>query len=614
MELKTQSKSRKLFSNWIYAACFLMMVFFFIGYMVVLFNYPSGSGLSTQDVLIAYIFFFGAIFVYSMTTMINRMRSTITEKSDLIEAKEIAERDSKAKSSYLSNMSHEIRTPLNAIIGMSNVGKSAPDMERTLYCFSQIHDASNHLLGIVNDILDMSKIEANKFDLSEKEFNFERMLQKVVSVVHFRAEERRQRLSVSIGSGIPKTLFGDDQRLAQVITNLLGNAIKFTPEGGSIHIEASILEDAGGSCEIQVSVTDTGIGISREQQASLFRSFQQADADTSRNFGGTGLGLCISKSIVEMMGGRIWIDSKVGSGSRFAFTVKMRRGAEEQSVSGKWNDLRILAADDDPGVLAHFAGIAREYGIVCDTARSCDEALLHIMRNQPYDFCFVNDAIGSGCGHDAVSLMKEQNPGICVVTMLSTISLSSAGNGAMMEGADRYMSKPLFASSIVDVVNERLGAYEEQERKLRLDGLFEGYHVLLVDDVDINREVLLSQLEPTLITADCAGNGIEAVNMFCAAPEKYDMIFMDILMPEMDGYEASRKIRALDVPNARTVPIVAMTANVFKEDVQKCLEAGMNCHLGKPLDIEEVVRGLCRVFGIAGEGAEGYRQYGERVA
>jgi len=361
MELKTQSKTRKLFSNWIYAACFLMMVFFFIGYMFVLFNYPSGNSLSVQDFLIAYIFFFGAIFVYSMTTMINRMLSTITEKSDLIEAKEVAERDSRAKSSFLANMSHEIRTPLNVIIGMANVGKSAPDMERTQYCFSQINDASSHLLGIVNDILDMSKIEANKFDLSEKEFSFERMLQRVVSVIHFRAEERQQKLSVSIGSGIPKTLVGDDQRLAQVITNLLGNAIKFTPEGGSVHLEASILEDAGagGTCEIQVAITDTGIGISREQQAGLFHSFQQADADTSRNFGGTGLGLCISKSIVEMMGGRIWIESEIGSGSKFAFTVKMRRGADEPNVSGKWNDLRILAADSDPGVLMHFGKIAR---------------------------------------------------------------------------------------------------------------------------------------------------------------------------------------------------------------------------------------------------------------
>jgi len=601
MVLKKQSKSRKLFANWIYAACFLMMVFFYVGYILVGVSYAMKSVFSTQDILIAYIFFFGGIFVFSMITMIDRMLATITEKSDLIEAKEIAERDSRAKSSFLANMSHEIRTPLNAIMGMANIGKSAHDMERTLYCFSEICDASSHLLGVVNDILDMSKIEANKLELSEKEFDFERMLQRVVSVIHFRAGERHQKLSVNIDNNIPRTLIGDDQRLAQVITNLLGNAIKFTPENGSIHIDSRFLEETGSICKIQISITDTGIGISSEQQIGLFNSFHQATADTSRKFGGTGLGLSISKSIIEMMDGKIWIESEIGVGSKFIFTIDMKRGANTALSSENLNGLRILAADTDPEVLAHFDRIAEEYGMVCDKVSNTEEVLLYTRLNEPYDMCFMNDEINDCSGLNTAGTLKEENPDLCIIVMLPSMNLVSDKQGTETVGVNKYMSKPMFASSIVDVIDEYTNIHHEHEKALHLAGLFEGYHILLADDVDVNREILLAQLEPTLITADCVDNGKKAVEMFSAAPEKYDMIFMDIQMPEMNGYEAARAIRSLDLPNAETVPIIAMTANVFKEDVQKCFEAGMNKHLGKPLMIDEVMTGLCDVFGINAE-------------
>ncbi|MDR3110151.1 MAG: PAS domain-containing protein, partial [Planctomycetaceae bacterium] len=228
------------------------------------------------------------------------------------EAKLLAEHASLAKSTFLSNMSHEIRTPLNAIIGMTAIGKSSPTIEKKEYCLGKIEGASTHLLGVINDILDISKIEANKFSISLTEFNFERMLQRVVNVINFRVEERGQELSVRIDRNIPAVIESDDQRIIQVLTNLLSNAVKFTPENGRISVNIALVsEEDNGDCVIQFDVTDTGIGISSEQKSRLFNAFEQADSSTSRNFGGTGLGLAISKRIVEMLNGKIWIESEL---------------------------------------------------------------------------------------------------------------------------------------------------------------------------------------------------------------------------------------------------------------------------------------------------------------
>ncbi|MDR1705059.1 MAG: PAS domain-containing protein [Clostridiales bacterium] len=251
-------------------------------------------------------------------------------------AMESAKRANAAKSDFLANMSHEMRTPMNAIIGMTTIGKSAADIERKDYCFSKIHDASSHLLGVINDILDMSKIEANKFELAPVEFSFEAMLQRAANVVSYPVDEKKQRFIVRLDRNIPGSFIGDEQRLAQVIANLLGNAVKFTPVGGSISLDTRFLGEKGGLCEIQFEVRDTGIGISREQQSRLFSSFQQAESSTSRKYGGTGLGLAISKNIVNMMGGRIWIESELGKGSSFFFTVRMVCGEPDakRSVGG----------------------------------------------------------------------------------------------------------------------------------------------------------------------------------------------------------------------------------------------------------------------------------------
>ncbi|MCL2214042.1 MAG: ATP-binding protein [Treponema sp.] len=406
-----------------------------------------------------------------------RIRSTANQLESALAEAQAANR---AKSDFLSNMSHEMRTPMNAIIGMTHIGKSAGNIEKKDYAFDKIEGASNHLLVVINDVLDMSKIEAGKFDLSDTEFNFEKMIYKAVNVTGFRMDEKKQKFEISLDSNIPQNLTGDEQRLTQVVSNLLTNAIKFTPEQGSIWLKARLAGDHKEVCTIKIEVKDTGIGISREHHERIFSPFEQAETNTSRKFGGTGLGLAICKRIVELMEGSIWVESELGKGAAFIFTAKIKHKNNKE----------------DSG----------------DASHSKDSDL-----------------------------------------------------------SENQMT-------------------------------FRGKRLLLAEDVEINREILLSLLEPMKIEIDCAVNGAEAVKLFKEAPDKYDMIFMDMQMPQMDGLEATREIRkhesALGSKNRLAhIPITAMTANVFKEDIDKCMEAGMDAHIGKPLDMKEVIEIMQRYIG-----------------
>ncbi|MDL2232047.1 response regulator [Ruminococcaceae bacterium OttesenSCG-928-L11] len=384
----------------------------------------------------------------------------------LVEARDQAEASNRAKSIFLSNMSHEMRTPLNAIVGMTAIGQKAKEPDKKDDAFQKIKEASAHLLSLINDILDMSKMEANKLELSPVRFSFARVAEEAGDLIRVQLKEKAQTLTTEIDENIPETLVGDDVRLSQVLINLLSNAVKFTGERGEIGLRAFVKEKAGNGVTLQVEVSDTGIGISGEQQAKLFRMFEQADNSTSRSFGGTGLGLALSKRIVGLMDGEIWVESEPDKGSTFFFTVKLEQDAAE----------------------------------------------------------------------------KKESP-------------NPTENAA--EQAD----------SPVDYTGKRL---------------------LLAEDIAINREIVIAMLEETHIGIDCAANGREAYEMFAANPGQYDLILMDIQMPEVDGVEATRMIRQIDTKT----PIIALTANVFTDDVETYLESGMNNHIGKPLDYTQTMEML----------------------
>jgi len=397
--------------------------------------------------------------------------------TSIVTAKELAEQASLAKGDFLSRMSHEMRTPMNAIIGMTSIAKKSDDSKKIEYCLDKIEWASKHLLSVINDILDMSKIEANKLEISCSAFNFKKMISSLANVISFRIAEKHQRLIINIEKNVPDIIVSDEFRLTQIITNLLSNAVKFTPDGGTITIAATKKEPVQAEPYIQIEVADTGIGISPEQQSRLFTSFEQAEGGIARKYGGTGLGLSISKRIVELLGGNIWIESELGKGSRFIFTLKYEDCSEMLVV----NEEDHMEIDD------------------CITSDSSSRAYLRDYSN---------------------------------------------------------------------------------------------HIILIAEDISINREIVAAILEETGIKIDFAENGKETISMYKENPGRYSLVLMDIQMPEMDGYEATRCIRSSGYDDAKTIPIIAMTANVFKEDIEKSLKVGMNDHLGKPIDIKDLFKKL----------------------
>ena len=520
-------------------------------------------------------------------------------EAKLVEAKELAEQNSQAKSDFLSRMSHEMRTPMNAIIGMTSIGKGSNDIERKDYCLGKIDSASTHLLGVINDVLDISKIEAGKFELSNTDFNLEKMLIKITNVVNFRMEEKGQCFIIKVDHDVPQAIVSDEQRLSQIITNLIGNAIKFTPDNGSISLFVRRIMEENGFDTLQFEVKDTGIGISEEQQKKLFTPFEQGDGSVSRKYGGTGLGLAISKHIVEMMGGQIWVESEIGEGSRFIFNICVQAGRQANVLRADMNlsDLRILAVDDEEDVREYFLSLAKSHKLQCEVAANGREACEMIDTHGSYDVFFVDWKMDGMDGIELTKWIKNKSSNNSVVIMISGADWSSVESEARQAGVDRFIPKPLFASVITECIQECVNTHPNEAvdngAELSENECFNGMRILLAEDVDINREIIVALLEPTGIQIDCAEDGGIAYRKFKDNPA-YDMIFMDIHMPEVDGYTSTKMIRALPDPRAKTVPIIAMTANVFREDIEKCLDAGMNAHVGKPIDIEDVMTQLRR--------------------
>ncbi|MDR0870060.1 MAG: response regulator [Planctomycetaceae bacterium] len=533
------------------------------------------------------------IAMYDITDIRQMQENAEKARQEAVEA-------TKAKSVFLSNMSHEIRTPMNAIIGMTVIAQGSDEILKKDYCLSKIKEASNHLLGVINDILDISKIEANKFELSYHDISLEKLLQKVISIINFKAEDREQKLTLHTDKNVPAMIESDELRLSQVLTNLLSNAVKFTPEHGTIELDVKLLDETDGVCTLRFEISDTGIGLSPEQQSRLFQSFEQADKSTSRKFGGTGLGLAISKRIVEMMGGIITVESELGKGSTFQFTVKTNRRSVKNvrllRPDLTLGNMRILVVDDLPESLEYFSNVASSLKIQCDTALSAAAAYDLIEKRGAYDMYFLDWRMPNIDGVELTRKIKERNNEYSVIVMISAEDFDSIERVAREAGVDNFLRKPLYPSSIVNCLNHYAGFGDNVDQKhLAFENIFAGKFILVAEDVRINREIVKAQLAVTQVSMDFAVDGRDAVEQFKKEPNKYSMIFMDMQMPELDGVEATQAIRTLEgeMINAgiRTapIPIVAMTANVFKEDIEKCIEAGMNDHVGKPLDISVVI-------------------------
>jgi len=371
------------------------------------------------------------------------------------------------------------------------------------------------------------------------------------------------------------------------------------------------VEEKDAIITLRIEVRDSGIGISKEQQARLFNMFQQAEGGTTRKFGGTGLGLAISKRIVEMMDGQIWIESELGKGAAFIFTVRLEKTfSDERHILARgvnMPNMRVLAVDDMPEVREYFVEIAQRLNFHCDVAGSGEEALEMIRKNGNYNICFIDWKMP---GLNNFELLREINGNghdNSVIFMMSSAEWNSLEAEAKTAGIKRFLSKPLFPSLISEYINEYLGLEnnkKEEKNVISEKGEFRGRRILLVEDVDINREIVLALLEPTELVIDCAEDGKTALDMYRRTPDAYNMIFMDIQMPNMDGYEATRLIREyeqekseLSQTRLKRVPIVAMTANVFREDVEKCILAGMDDHIGKPLASTEVIEQLRKYLG-----------------
>ena len=531
-------------------------------------------------------------------------------------ASRIAEDASRAKSGFLANMSHEIRTPMNAIIGMVQIAAKTREVDKLKYCLSNIGSSSAHLLNLINDILDMSKIEAGKLELDEAPFDLEKTLMKVCDLVIDKTEQKGIKFSSVLDAAMHTLYVGDELRLSQVITNLLSNAVKFTPEKGRIELSIREIIAEKEYSILRFSVKDSGIGMTQEQINRLFNAFEQADISTARKFGGTGLGLSIAKSIVEKMHGRIWVESEPERGSEFLFEVRLERSEQQYNLVLNERihpaDIFMLVLDANAEERAYLKSIVNSLGVVqVDEAETVRQAIGLVKRAQtegkPYDIAFADIDFYDKSNADTLKasgiLLNEHN----IVAMASFLTWDRIENRARSVGITRFVPKPLFRSAVLNALNGVLGdagkhmSIPSDDDDLRAIPDLRHLTVLLAEDVEINREILITLLEETGLQIETAENGRIAVELFRLNPQKYDMVIMDVQMPEMDGYQATRAIRSMPVEWALRVPIVAMTANVFKEDVDKCHASGMNDHIPKPVDVNTVIRKITQHCGIASE-------------
>lgn len=524
---------------------------------------------------------------------------------ELDKAEKAATSANKAKSEFLSSMSHDIRTPMNGIVGMTAIAiANIHDTARVQDCLKKISLSSRHLLGLINDVLDMSKIESGKLSLNLDILSLRDVMENIVNIVQPQIKERLQHFDIFIENIESEEVYCDGVRLNQVLVNLLSNAIKFTPEEGTINVflyqEASPAGDAYVRCHFRVK--DNGIGMSPEFQRKIFETFSREDNKVQK-IEGTGLGMAITKFIVGMMGGTIEVESEQGKGSEFHVTIDLERATIQDTgiVLPPW---RLLVVDNNEDLCRSAASVLKEIGVQAEWVMSGREALQKIeenhRKNTDYEIVLLDWKMPDMNGLETTRGIRRIVGDDLPILIISAYDWSDIEEEARSAGAHGFISKPLFKSNLYLGLSryvEGMSDEEEQSQSAEKELDFGGLRILLAEDNDLNWEIAEDILTDVGFEVEWAENGQICVDKFEESePGYYDAVLMDIRMPVMNGYDAAKAIRALDRPDAR-LPIIAMTADAFSEDIQRCLECGMNEHVAKPIDIEKLMRLLKRYLG-----------------
>ncbi|MBQ9468128.1 MAG: response regulator [Clostridia bacterium] len=536
-----------------------------------------------------------------LTEIDAEMRDTLAKNRALGEALAVAEEANKAKTAFLSSMSHEIRTPMNAIIGLDNLALHDQTLNaQTKDYLTKIGESARHLLGLINDILDMSRIESGRITLRKEEFSFSSMLEQINTMVMSQCGDKGLTYECRVLSRVDDFYIGDDMKLKQVLINILSNAIKFTEAPGSVTLtveQTAVFEE---QATLKFSIRDTGIGMDKEFIPKIFDAFSQEDSSRKNKYGSTGLGMAITKNIVEMMNGVIHVESEKGVGTEFTVIVTLHTCEHKNRADGEsieYGKIRVLIVDDDEIAAEHARAVLDEVGIRADVCFSGKDALqmleLHHTKHEPYNLVLMDWKMPGTDGIETSKKIREHYSGEATVIILTAYNWDEIQSEAKNAGVDGFLSKPLFASNVISEFEHIARRNDMSLFKEKKRASLKGKHILLAEDMEINAEIMMDILEMKEAVTDHAENGRIVVEMFEKSKiGSYDAILMDVRMPEMDGLEAAAAIRALDRPDAKTIPIIALTANAFDEDVQRSLQAGMNAHLSKPVEADHLFQTL----------------------